>query len=56
LEEHVASIIKVASSAWYLIYVGFLLGVFFQPGDGDGMFLRNVGLLSTDYTALYPRR
>jgi hypothetical protein len=26
------------------------------PEDGVDMFLRNVGWLSTDYTALYPRR
>jgi hypothetical protein len=35
---------------------GFLLGFFFDPEDGENMFLRNVGGLSTDYTALYPRR
>jgi hypothetical protein len=29
---------------------------FFDPEDGGGMFLRNVGLLSTDYTALCSRR
>jgi hypothetical protein len=34
---------------------GFLLDLFFGPEDGD-MFLRNVGSLSTDYTALYPIR
>jgi hypothetical protein len=33
-----------------------LLGLFFDPEDGGEMFLRNVGRLSTDYTALYPRR
>jgi hypothetical protein len=27
-----------------------------DPEDGDGMFFRNVGLLSTDYMALYPRK
>jgi hypothetical protein len=33
-----------------------LLGLFFDPeGEGD-TFLRNVGSLSTDYTALYPTR
>jgi hypothetical protein len=29
---------------------------FFDPEDGDDMFLRNVGLNSTDYMASYPRR
>jgi hypothetical protein len=32
---------------------GFLLGLFFDPEDEGDMFLRNVGWLSTDYTALY---
>jgi hypothetical protein len=34
---------------------GFLLGLFFDPYDGGDTFLRNVGWLSTDYTALHPR-
>jgi hypothetical protein len=29
---------------------------FFDPEDGDDMFLRKVGWHSTEYTALYPRR
>jgi hypothetical protein len=29
---------------------------FFDPEDGDNMFLRNVGCNSTDYTASHPRR
>jgi hypothetical protein len=33
-----------------------LLGLLFNPADGDDMFLRNVGSLSTDYKAFYPRR
>jgi hypothetical protein len=39
-----------------LLYAGFLFGIFFEPEDGGDMFLRIMGLLSTDYTALYPRR
>jgi hypothetical protein len=31
--------------------VGILLSLF-DPEDGDDIFLRNVGWLSTDYTAL----
>jgi hypothetical protein len=41
---------QVANGA--LLYAGFLLGVFYPEDVGD-MFLRNFGLLSTDYT---PRR
>jgi hypothetical protein len=33
--------------------LGFSLGLLFKPKDGE-MFLRNVGWLSTDYTAIYP--
>jgi hypothetical protein len=35
---------------------GLFLGLHFNPDDGDDMFLQNVCWLSTDYTALYPRR
>jgi hypothetical protein len=35
---------------------GFLLRIFFDPEDGDDMFFRNFGRLSTDYTGLHPRR
>jgi hypothetical protein len=34
----------------------FPVWFFFEPEDGGEMFLRNVGWISTDYTALYPRR
>jgi hypothetical protein len=34
----------------------FLLDLFFDPENGSDMFLRNIGQLSTDYTALYSRR
>jgi hypothetical protein len=44
------------SSVCYLIYAGSLLCWFLEPEDGGDMLLRNVGWLSTDYTALYPRR
>jgi hypothetical protein len=36
-------------------YEGFLVGLLLDADDGSDMFLRNVGLLSLDYT-LYPRR
>jgi hypothetical protein len=37
-------------------HTGFLLDLLFDREDGGDMFLRNVGLIPTDYTALYPRR
>jgi hypothetical protein len=36
-------------------HTDILLGLF-DPEDGDDMFLRKFGSLSTDYTALYSRR
>jgi hypothetical protein len=39
-----------------LLSAGFLLGLFFDLEDGGDKFLLNVGSLSTDYTAIYPRR
>jgi hypothetical protein len=30
------------SSACYLLHTGFLHGMFFNPEDGDNMFLENV--------------
>jgi hypothetical protein len=38
------------------VKAGFLLDLLFDPEDGGDMFLRNVGRLSTEYTALYSRR
>jgi hypothetical protein len=38
------------------IHVGCLLRLFFDLGYGGCMFLRNIGWLSTDCTAIYPRR
>jgi hypothetical protein len=35
---------------------GFLFDLFFDTEDGVDMFLRHVRCLSTDYTALNPRR
>jgi hypothetical protein len=43
-------IISQKSSPCYLFYAGFLVGLFFDPEDGD-----SVSSLSLDYTALYPR-
>jgi hypothetical protein len=37
-------------------HAGFLLSLFFHPEDGGDIVLRRVGSLSTDYTALHPRR
>jgi hypothetical protein len=37
-------------------HAGFLLGLFFDPEDGNDIFLQNVDSLSTDYTTFYPRR
>jgi hypothetical protein len=35
---------------------GFLLDFLFDIKDGTDMLLQSVGCLSSDYTALYPRR
>jgi hypothetical protein len=42
--------------ACYLLHIGFLLGLFFYPEDGSDMFFRNISWISTDYTALHPKR
>jgi hypothetical protein len=39
-----------------LLAARFPLGFSSDSEDGGDMFLRNFGSLSTDYTALYPRR
>jgi hypothetical protein len=39
-----------------LVHAGFLFRLFFDPEDGDDVFLRNIGWHSTVYTASYPRR
>jgi hypothetical protein len=41
------------SSAFKLLHITFLLGLFFGTEDVGEMFLRNVILFSTDYMALY---
>jgi hypothetical protein len=33
---------NTSGSLCYLLHVGFLLGLFFDPEDGGDMFLRNV--------------
>jgi hypothetical protein len=42
-------------SACYLLHAAFLLGLFFDPEDGDVMFLWNISWLSTCYMELYSR-
>jgi hypothetical protein len=43
-------------SACYLLQGGFLLLSFFDTEDICDIFIRNVGWLSMDYTALYPTK
>jgi hypothetical protein len=66
-EEHIASIFRVEEYAkeetsvkmWGLfaicLHAGFLTGLYLNPEDGGNIYL-NIGSLSTDYTAVYPRR
>jgi hypothetical protein len=42
-------------SACHLLLTGFLLGLLFDPEDGDDMFLRRVGIFP-NYAALRPQR
>jgi hypothetical protein len=39
-----------------LSYLLVLAEIFFDPEDGGDMFLRNVGCISTDYTASHLRK
>lgn len=39
-----------------LLHADILLGLFFNPENGDDTFFWNVNWLSMDYTILYPRR
>jgi hypothetical protein len=52
-EEHIASIFRVCLPPAYLLV---LAEIFLDPEDGGDMFLRNVGCISTDYTASHSRR
>jgi hypothetical protein len=54
--QHEAGRKQAKPLACCLLNAGFLLGSLFNPEDKAAMFLRNVGSLSTGYTALYPRR
>jgi hypothetical protein len=47
---------RVASSAYCLLHASFLFGLRVDPVDRGDVFLRNVGWLSLEYTALYPSR
>jgi hypothetical protein len=38
------------------IFWGITLALFSDPEDGGDIYLQNFGSLSTDFTALYPRR
>jgi hypothetical protein len=46
----------VAHPRWALLatcfHPGFLLGLFIDPEDGGDIFLRDVSLLSTDYSGM----
>jgi hypothetical protein len=39
-----------------LLHSGVFLRLLFYPDDAGHIFLRNIGWISPDYTALYPRR
>jgi hypothetical protein len=54
-DAHVASFFRICS-ACYLLHGSFLHGLFSVPEDGGEICLRNICCISTDCTALYPRR
>jgi hypothetical protein len=39
----------------YHLHATYILGLFFNADAECGMFLRNIGWLSTNYTAIYDR-
>jgi hypothetical protein len=45
-----------AAYACSLNLLSFPLDLLLNPNDGSSAFLRNVGGILPDYTALYPRR
>jgi hypothetical protein len=46
---------SLSFSCWSL-HADLLLSLLFNREDVGDMFFQNFGLISTDYTALYPRR
>jgi hypothetical protein len=44
------------TSACCKLHPGFLPGIYFDPEDGNNISFRNICCISTEYTALYPRR
>jgi hypothetical protein len=55
-EANVSDPSKTTAIICRLFLLLFLLGLLFDPEDGCSAFLRNVGGLLPDYTALQPRR
>jgi hypothetical protein len=53
---HLVSVQQVFLGFKFTLFVVCLFDLLFDPENGGDMFLRNFGWLSTDYTALYPRR
>jgi hypothetical protein len=47
-----AKAIFTALPCLHLLHAGFLLGLFFDPGDGGNTFLQNISSLSTNYMSL----